>query len=148
MRDDRGWSQAELGNRTGKAQAWISKLESPDYEGFTLKTLTEMASAFDVGLEVRFVAFSKLVDDFVGLNSSDLAVPDHAHDPGLKQREVAALTGTRNLIGRAAITMSGSQLGWRDMIVPTNVVSIGNYTRSHQVGSASGTAPLSAVRVG
>jgi len=40
----------------------ISRLESPDYGKATLTTLKRIASAFDVGLVVRFVPFTEFVD--------------------------------------------------------------------------------------
>ena len=62
-RASRGWTQDELGSRADKKQSEISRLEDPDYEGYTLKTLTRLASAFDVALIVKFVPFSTLVDE-------------------------------------------------------------------------------------
>jgi transcriptional regulator with XRE-family HTH domain len=61
-REDRGWTQEELGERAAKAQETISLLENPDYGRYTLATLKKLAAAFDVGLAVRFVPFSELVD--------------------------------------------------------------------------------------
>lgn len=59
MRESRGWSQIDLAQRSGKAQSAIARLEDPDYGKFTIQTLLEMADAFDVWLEVEFIAFSK-----------------------------------------------------------------------------------------
>ena len=83
MREERGWSQADLGERTNKAQATISQLENPGYGSFTLSTLKRMASAFDVGLIVRFAPFSDLVNWSTNLSPRDLAVPSFDNDPGL-----------------------------------------------------------------
>jgi transcriptional regulator with XRE-family HTH domain len=60
MREERGWTQRELGDIAGVRQNWISQIESPDYEGFSLRTLKKLAFAFDVALIVRFVPFSLL----------------------------------------------------------------------------------------
>src|SRR5438876_279312 len=83
MRQDRGWTQGELGQRTGMAQESISQLESSSYGRFTLRTLKRLASAFDVALMVKFVPFSRLVDWQAELSPEDLAVPSFDADTGL-----------------------------------------------------------------
>ncbi|MGH6899454.1 MAG: helix-turn-helix domain-containing protein [Geminicoccaceae bacterium] len=80
LREKRGWSQAELGRRAGKPQSAISRLEDPDYGRLSLKTLLELAAAFDVALLVQFAAFSELLKRFSNLSPEALAVPDFAHD--------------------------------------------------------------------
>jgi transcriptional regulator with XRE-family HTH domain len=83
MRQARGWSQKDLADRVGMTQEGVSRLENPDYGKSTLTTLKRLASVFDVGLVVRFVPFSHLVDWAVNFGPEDLAVPDYEHDAGL-----------------------------------------------------------------
>lgn len=92
MRQARGWSQKELAARMGMTQEGVSRLENPDYGKLTLTTLKRLASAFDVGLAVRFVPFSHLVDWAVNFSPNDLAVPDYEHDRGLLAPDPAPLT--------------------------------------------------------
>jgi len=61
IRSQRGWSQGEFAKILGKPQSNVSRLENREYGSFTLKTLFELASAFDVGLVVEFVQY----DDFL-----------------------------------------------------------------------------------
>lgn len=61
LRDKKGWTQGELGNRLGMTQTNISRLESPGYGRLNITTLQRIAAAFDVGLIVRFVPFSELI---------------------------------------------------------------------------------------
>lgn len=80
IRELRGeMSQADVAeNMPGgtSAQGRISDYENPDYGKFQLGTLKRLAAAFDVGLIVRFVPFSELVDW-----ASDLS-PERIRPPG------------------------------------------------------------------
>ncbi len=72
LRKQREWKQGQLADRAGKKQETISRLENPNYASLSLTTLKELASAFDVGLMVRFVPISDLVEWELGLTSESL----------------------------------------------------------------------------
>jgi transcriptional regulator with XRE-family HTH domain len=55
LREQRDWSQDDLGRATGKPQSAISRVEDPDYGKLTLQTLFDLAKAYDVPLLVQFV---------------------------------------------------------------------------------------------
>jgi transcriptional regulator with XRE-family HTH domain len=81
-RDRLEWSQQELAEEAGMNQNAISRLESPGYGKPTLTTLKRLAAAMDIGLIVRFVPFSQMIDWVSGvprvdrgLTSESLAVP-------------------------------------------------------------------------
>lgn len=62
MRDRRGWSQHDLGVKMGKPQSAIARIERRAREEYPgMRTLLEIARAFDVGVLVRFVPFSEVV---------------------------------------------------------------------------------------
>jgi len=54
LRENLGISQAELARRMGTKQQTISRLESGNYEGFTLKTLMKIAEATKTQVVVTF----------------------------------------------------------------------------------------------
>lgn len=54
-------SQAELAEALKTSQPSINRLEDPSRGRPTITTLKKLAAVFDVGLEVRFVPFSKLI---------------------------------------------------------------------------------------
>lgn len=58
LRDQRNLTQAAFGKLLNKAQAWVSKLEDPEYGKMSVATLLEVAKAFDCDLEIRFRPFS------------------------------------------------------------------------------------------
>ena len=73
LREARGWTQEQLAHQMGKRQETICQWENPNYGRYTLKTLNELAAAFDVALLVRFAPFSELVDWSINLTPERLA---------------------------------------------------------------------------
>jgi transcriptional regulator with XRE-family HTH domain len=86
MRDKRGWNQKELGDRAGKPQSVISRLEDPDYGKVNIQTLIELAEAFDVALLVKFVGFGELLAQTGDLSPEGLNAPSYVDDPYLNAR--------------------------------------------------------------
>ena len=68
--------QKALAERLGIKQPLISAWENPNYGKYTLNTLKELAKAFDVGLLVRFVPFSTLINWSVDLTGDIIAPPN------------------------------------------------------------------------
>lgn len=80
LRSERGWTQKDLGARTDMKQSRISALEDPNNENYEIATLKRIASAFDVGLTVRFVPYSEIAKWSVTLGPHRLKVLDFAND--------------------------------------------------------------------
>lgn len=85
LREQRGWSQAELGRRLGKPQSVISRLEDPDYGRLSVGTLLELASAFDVALQVRFVGFGALSEATKSLSPSAMKVASYDEEKNIQR---------------------------------------------------------------
>jgi DNA-binding XRE family transcriptional regulator len=56
LREGKGLSQQELAKLMGTSQQAISRIESGEYEGFTLKTLEKIAEATGMRVKIEFVA--------------------------------------------------------------------------------------------
>ena len=87
LREQRGWKQSRLAEKAEMLQPRISAIERPGEVKFNLETLRRIASAFDVALEVRFVPFSKLVDDSEKFNPDTFHVLSFDEDAALAEAE-------------------------------------------------------------
>jgi transcriptional regulator with XRE-family HTH domain len=105
MRELRGWSQTELGEKVGMAQSRVSVMEDANYSRYSLNTLKRLASAFDVALTVRFERFSTLVDHFSKLDSATLDVASFEEDTF--SSELLASSSTVAFLGEG-LTVSGT----------------------------------------
>lgn len=58
LREERGWTQADLASKMGTAQPAVSRIESG---AITLPAIRKAAAAFDVAVELRLIPFSELL---------------------------------------------------------------------------------------
>jgi len=56
LREKKGLSQQQMAKLMGTSQQAISRIESGEYEGFTLKTLEKIAEATGTKVKIEFVA--------------------------------------------------------------------------------------------
>jgi transcriptional regulator with XRE-family HTH domain len=75
IRNQRGWSQGQFAKILGKPQSNVSRLENREYGNFSLNTLFELASAFDVGLVVEFVPYDQFLRRTKDLSARALQMP-------------------------------------------------------------------------
>jgi transcriptional regulator with XRE-family HTH domain len=101
LREDRELTQKELGEKVGMAQAWVSKLEDPNYGKHTISTLLKVASACDVALHVDFVPFSYILDHSITLDRESFSVPSYEQDALLWP---AAVPATNQFVSHMAST--------------------------------------------
>ncbi len=98
LREQREWSQKKLGRMSNMAQERVSILEDPNAESKpTLNTLLRLAAAFDVGLDVRFVPFSKIIDG--SFNNTPIALQVPGFEEELQEPEKCV--GANDLLARA-----------------------------------------------
>lgn len=80
MRIDRGWTQTRLAKISGMKQSRISALEDPSNGLPTITTLLKIANAYDVGLIVQFVPFSRIAGWATGSSGDTFSVPSFRED--------------------------------------------------------------------
>lgn len=86
LRKQRKWKQTKLGEWATMAQETISRFENPNYGNLNLETLKRLASAFDIGLMVRFVPFSELVNWEINLSPESLEVVSFNEESYFKEQ--------------------------------------------------------------
>jgi transcriptional regulator with XRE-family HTH domain len=112
MRNARHMSQIDLAEVTGKSQGNIARLENPDYGSFSLKTLLELANAFDVWLSVEFIPFSSGVTRTTNRSPEALNAISFIHDwegraesIGTSANTTITIFSSKNLSGSSGINM-------------------------------------------
>lgn len=91
-RQARGWTQAELAERSGIAQARVSKIEAGEFDSLTMATLRKFAKAFDVTVRMELQPFSFGIVDVCHMTATALAVPDRAASVA-KLRQAIVVSG-------------------------------------------------------
>lgn len=81
LREQRGWSQAELAEHTGMMQPRISVMENVNYASWSVKILRKLAEAFDLTLCVSFESFGKRVEDIKSFGRKGLEKNSFDEDP-------------------------------------------------------------------
>lgn len=86
LRQQRGWSQAELARRSGMKQSRISAMEQADYSSWNLRTLQRLAAAFDLAFTAGFESFGRMLEDMTSISRSALERPSFAEDPAFREK--------------------------------------------------------------
>jgi transcriptional regulator with XRE-family HTH domain len=95
LRNRQNLTQGDLAKKLQVKQPLVSSWENPGYGKYSIKTLKELAKAFDVGLLVKFVPFSSLVDINTKLTSDDIAPANF----GEEERSIVRTPSSPNQIG-------------------------------------------------
>lgn len=104
LRNRQQLKQSGLAKLLDVKQPLISSWENPNYGKYSLQTLKDLAKAFDVGLLVRFVPFSQLIDWTVNLTSDVIAPPSfteeqyHVQAPGSPASNVMTAAASNFMI--------------------------------------------------
>jgi transcriptional regulator with XRE-family HTH domain len=94
LRVARDLTQGQLADLAEMAQPRIAEIEKPGKRSLNLETLLRLASAFDVGLEVRFVPFGDIVRHEETFDPDTFDVPSF-DDELLHEKEAAEVAKAR-----------------------------------------------------
>ena len=72
LREQRGWTQTELADKSSMKQERVCALEDVDYDAWTIKTLRKLAKAFDLTVKISFEKFSNGILDVSKINAETL----------------------------------------------------------------------------
>lgn len=103
-------TQKEFGELFGINQEEISRYENINYSRFSLSTLKKLARAFDVGLMVRFVSFSELVEHDLTLSSESLKAVSFPEDSYFKEEPKEEFQPAVNVSDNFSITSLSNTL--------------------------------------
>jgi transcriptional regulator with XRE-family HTH domain len=67
-------SQSEFGEKIGKPQSVVSRLESTEYGSLNVRTLLDVAAGMDVALLIRFVSYPEFFKWTERMSEADLSV--------------------------------------------------------------------------
>jgi transcriptional regulator with XRE-family HTH domain len=141
LREQREWSQRELGKQAHMAQERISILEDPNADTKpTLNTLLRLADAYDVGLDVRFVSYSTVLDRSTKTSFADLEVPSFSNELPDLERRVSADELRREFFSKTYVRLNRQNMADLSLYpeqktqphVPTgNVIAFNNISNLH-----------------
>ncbi|MBF8264659.1 MAG: putative transcriptional regulator, XRE family [Dehalococcoidia bacterium] len=96
-------------------QPMVSEWENPNYGKYTLETLKDLAKVFDVGLLVRFVPFSQLVEWTVDLTKEAIAPPKFSEEQNYAHDLTSVSTAWNSTEGAITITANNQGFSSHDM---------------------------------
>jgi transcriptional regulator with XRE-family HTH domain len=89
LREQRGWTQAQLAEKCGMQQARISVLEDVNYSSWSISTLRRIGKAFDLWLDVEWKEFGEVPRTLHDMNRETLERESFDDDP-IFHEQVAA----------------------------------------------------------
>ena len=90
LREQRKWTQEELGDRAEMKQERIAVLENVNYESWTLSVLRRFAKAFDLRLDVEFKEFGSFFEDFANFGRESLERDSFDEDRVFQDHDVVS----------------------------------------------------------
>lgn len=77
-RQKRNLTQKDLAKALNTRQSAISRLEDPEHGAYNLKTLIDIANAFDCALSIKYIPYSMLAAESYKLSEGDQFAPPYS----------------------------------------------------------------------
>lgn len=126
LREQAGWTQAELAEKAGMRQERISVLEDVNYSSWTANVLKRIAKAFDMRLSIKIESFGSFLTEFSDFSRESLARPKFEDDPAFQEgsgRAIGAFAVAVNTVSTSAML---DNAGWSGQtLAPISVETIG-----------------------
>jgi transcriptional regulator with XRE-family HTH domain len=100
IREQRGMTQAALGECIGTTQAGVSRYENVNYSSWSIKTLIKLARAFQVRLKVSFEPFGTLPEEAARFDRKGLERVSRDQDPDLQEPKAKKIEIADELFAR------------------------------------------------
>jgi transcriptional regulator with XRE-family HTH domain len=92
LRKARKWRQVDLEEKHGIRQNLVSRYEKMDYGKHELETLLRLAAAYDVGLDVQFIPFSRVLRNESTIGVRAVAPTPYEEEISAPDRQPVATT--------------------------------------------------------
>jgi len=148
LREKYKWSQPQLAERAGKTQSVISRLEDPRYGKFTIKSLLDLASAFDVALLISFVPYTKLITEISDVSPKALAIASYEEEKEAME-EIAAIAANAALSSQQELKRNAYNAAQYQVITMTGastVQTLGRNLSTHIRGLQSAQQSFMEIR--
>jgi transcriptional regulator with XRE-family HTH domain len=138
IRENQNMSQATLAGKIGTKQAGISRIESANYDGWSIALLRRLAEAFDLRLHVTFEEFGTLWKEVDNFNRESLHRRAFDDDP---EFEESTATAHATVAQRSNIVPASTPRYWREVSAVDSQSDLGQIERM-PVGAAGSASVL------
>ena len=135
IREKQNMSQATLAGKIGSKQTGVSRIESANYEGWSIALLRRLAEAFDLRLRVSFEEFGTLWEEVDNFNRESLQRREFEKDPEFEESSATAQT---MIVERSNIVLTNTPHSWRRASAIYSQSQVGQLTKM-PVGAAAVT---------
>jgi transcriptional regulator with XRE-family HTH domain len=134
IRERRGLTQKELGEKIGTKQEGVSRLENVNHASWNIATLKKIAFALDGRLNVSIETYGSLLDEAETFSRESLERPSFEQDPEFKEKEIAVGAGAGQQVSNLADKSNETQVT-QGLSSSNNVLDFYSSRKNQQSGN-------------